>query len=350
MVHPSRQSLALLIACGALAGTSQGQSVLDHPPNLSGGWVVPHGTMQVNIQHRFDASPPPLRKVTSFPTLTIGAGMPGRTMIGLSYSTNSQLSPGFPNEWEFFGRWRPLTQETGSAVDLGGGVGYNLAAEGFDAELSLGRRFGRLGLIGVARVLSDPDTGSAGAQFALGGGATLRLLRWLAIQGDYAALAERPAGTKAAWSAGLALGIPTTPHSFALFASNAVTSTAQGASRGTEQVLYGFEFTVPITLARWIRRDAAPATVADAPLTGPVRTIVINRLAFTQVVAEIPRGTTIIWKNEDLLAHTVTADDGSFASGMIEPGSSWSYTFNAPGSFAYHCTPHPFMKARVEVR
>ena len=341
----------MCIACGAFAATPQAQSVLDHPPNLSGGWVVPHGTMQVNIQHRFDASPPPLRKVTSVPTITLGAGMPGRTMIGLNYSTNSQLSPGFPNEWEFFGRWRPLSQETGAAVDLGGAVGYNLAVEGLDAEISIGRRLGALGLVAVARALSDPDTGSGGAQFAIGGGATLRLRRWLAIQGDYAGLIERPTGTKAAWSAGLALGIPTTPHSFSLFASNAVTSTAQGASRGTDRVMYGFEFTVPITIARWIRRDAAPAVAASGPSpTGAVRTVVINRLAFTQAVAEITRGTTIIWKNEDQLAHTVTADDGSFASGMIEPGTSWSYTFNAPGSFAYHCTPHPFMKARVEVR
>jgi amicyanin len=81
-----------------------------------------------------------------------------------------------------------------------------------------------------------------------------------------------------------------------------------------------------------------------------VKTIVINRLAYTQPQIEIAAGTTVIWKNDDQLAHTVTADDASFDSGMIPTGGSWSYTFTTPGTFAYHCTPHPFMKGTVVVK
>jgi uncharacterized membrane protein len=56
-------------------------------------------------------------------------------------------------------------------------------------------------------------------------------------------------------------------------------------------------------------------------------------------------GETVEFKNEDIVAHTVTADDGSFDSGLIQPGSSWKMTVQKAGTIAYHCTPHPNMKA-----
>jgi plastocyanin len=56
------------------------------------------------------------------------------------------------------------------------------------------------------------------------------------------------------------------------------------------------------------------------------------------------------WKNDDPLAHTVTADDGSWDSGLIQPGATWRRTFDRPGTYPFHCTPHPFMKGVVVVR
>ena len=73
-------------------------------------------------------------------------------------------------------------------------------------------------------------------------------------------------------------------------------------------------------------------------------------MAYPRKRIEITVGTTIEWTNQDPLAHTVTANDGSFDSGLIQPGDKWSYTFTAPGTFDYFCTPHPFMKAVVVVR
>ena len=54
---------------------------------------------------------------------------------------------------------------------------------------------------------------------------------------------------------------------------------------------------------------------------------------------------TVEFKNEDIVAHTVTADDGSFNSGLIQQSSSWKMTVLTAGTLAYHCTPHPNMKA-----
>jgi plastocyanin len=50
------------------------------------------------------------------------------------------------------------------------------------------------------------------------------------------------------------------------------------------------------------------------------------------------------------VVHTVTAEDGSFESGEIQPGARGSVTFSRPGTYPYHCTPHPLMKGVGEVR
>ena len=55
------------------------------------------------------------------------------------------------------------------------------------------------------------------------------------------------------------------------------------------------------------------------------------------------------WTNADQLQHSVTADDGSFDSGLIEPGRSYERVFERLGDYAYHCTPHPFMTGHVIV-
>ena len=50
------------------------------------------------------------------------------------------------------------------------------------------------------------------------------------------------------------VAIPGTPHTFSLQATNTSTATLEGASRGTSQRRYGFEFTIPFTLARYFGR------------------------------------------------------------------------------------------------
>jgi nitrite reductase (NO-forming) len=67
-------------------------------------------------------------------------------------------------------------------------------------------------------------------------------------------------------------------------------------------------------------------------------------------VLTIKAGTTVTWTNDDPgMIHTVTAADGSFDSGFLNEGQTWSYTFEEPGEFEYFCTPHPWMRAKVIV-
>ncbi|MFZ2174808.1 MAG: plastocyanin/azurin family copper-binding protein, partial [Rhodococcus sp. (in: high G+C Gram-positive bacteria)] len=90
--------------------------------------------------------------------------------------------------------------------------------------------------------------------------------------------------------------------------------------------------------------DSAPR--GDAPL---VRATMKN-LAFIPRRLEIVAGTTVAWKNDDPLDHTVVAEDRSFDSGLIRSGDTWQRTFSRPGTYEITCTPHPFMKVTVVVK
>ena len=63
----------------------------------------------------------------------------------------------------------------------------------------------------------------------------------------------------------------------------------------------------------------------------------------------IGQNNTVSFVNKDSAVHTVTADDGSFNSGNINPGATWTYTFTTAGTFTYHCIYHTWMKGTVVV-
>jgi len=75
----------------------------------------------------------------------------------------------------------------------------------------------------------------------------------------------------------------------------------------------------------------------------------IKNFAFGPKTLTVKKGTTIIWTNQDSVGHTATSDDGSFDTGLLAKGESESVTFDKAGTFTYHCTPHPYMKATIIV-
>ena len=63
----------------------------------------------------------------------------------------------------------------------------------------------------------------------------------------------------------------------------------------------------------------------------------------------VEAGSTITWTNNGDEPHTVTADDGSFDSGMLKPGDSYTVAFDGQGTVTYHCAIHPEMRGSVTV-
>lgn len=76
-------------------------------------------------------------------------------------------------------------------------------------------------------------------------------------------------------------------------------------------------------------------TVAQAGAT-----VIVVDSAYQPREIEVDPGTTVTWEQVGQLPHTVTADDGSFDSGEMGQGDTFSHSFPQPGSFPYYCEFH----------
>jgi len=76
------------------------------------------------------------------------------------------------------------------------------------------------------------------------------------------------------------------------------------------------------------------------------------QLGFSPIVIRLVIGVnnTVVWKNEDTTWHTAHSNIPEFDSRMIQPGASFMHTFNTPGSYPYHCDPHPWMTGLIIVK
>ncbi len=50
---------------------------------------------------------------------------------------------------------------------------------------------------------------------------------------------------------------------------------------------------------------------------------------------------TVTWINQDLIAHNIISNNGSFASGDLSPGQTYTFTFTQTGTYPYYCSYHP---------
>ncbi len=91
---------------------------------------------------------------------------------------------------------------------------------------------------------------------------------------------------------------------------------------------------------------AAGATAVAVQMT--------DALKFDPASVTVPRGTMVTWRNTSQTAHTVTDDPAKAAnpadaqlpsgaqawdSGNVDPGQTFSHTFDTPGTYKYFCTP-----------
>lgn len=75
--------------------------------------------------------------------------------------------------------------------------------------------------------------------------------------------------------------------------------------------------------------------------------------------AQLGVNNLVIWKNTGDIGHTVTPDkgyeykdsySGQFGSpGIIQPGKTYQFLFTQETKIKYHCEPHPWMKAEIDI-
>ncbi len=98
----------------------------------------------------------------------------------------------------------------------------------------------------------------------------------------------------------------------------------------------------------------AVATLAVAALGGgsagasATRSVDIANFKFHPKTLHVRAGTEVDFSNDSKVTHTATRA-GAFDTGHIAPGSSILVRFDQKGTFAYHCTIHPFMHGTIVV-
>jgi plastocyanin len=80
------------------------------------------------------------------------------------------------------------------------------------------------------------------------------------------------------------------------------------------------------------------------------KNIIISNYSFQPNTITISKGTTIVWTNDDSVAHTIDSDVGHVDSDDISPGASYSVFFDYPGIYRYHGGIYPSMKGTIIVR
>jgi plastocyanin len=91
----------------------------------------------------------------------------------------------------------------------------------------------------------------------------------------------------------------------------------------------------------------------SATATGTVtstNTVAILDFSFQPSSLTIQRGTSVTWRNDGAVAHHVNSYTNDFISPNLNPGDTYTHTFDQPGTYPYLCPTHPAMTGSIIVQ
>jgi plastocyanin len=347
----------LAIACCAPLGLPRSlasQSYLERTPHVDGGWVGLPGMLYMDDWALFRTTAPRDDGLLAMPVYRALLSLPGGILTGGTLAANAR--PDGSDVLELFARWGGPPSQEEDRWAFGLAAGYSRPAGSLDGELSVWKALGPLRVLAAARGYSDLD--GRGARAAVLGGIVVPVAPGrvpVALAGDLGQVVGGSDGFGPLWSVGLHAGLSFTPFTVAFQASNARDPGFQGSAVEAGRLHFGVAVMSPIPLGRYLGWVAPRAQAVRSvqggvePAPGMVR-VSISRYAYWPARIVVPAGAVIEWVNEDSAVHTVTADDASFDSGGLRQGDRWQARFDEPGTYLYHCGPHPFMQAVVVVR
>lgn len=105
-----------------------------------------------------------------------------------------------------------------------------------------------------------------------------------------------------------------------------------------------------VSVAVFVAGTAALAYRSSSP-GGAVTHVFIVNFSFSPSNVTISVSTTVRWVNMDHVGHTVSfgmhGDETGIESGLLGHMATFSYAFTKPGTYEYHCDPHPYMIGAV---
>ena len=79
----------------------------------------------------------------------------------------------------------------------------------------------------------------------------------------------------------------------------------------------------------------AAASAQPAPAS-----VNVSGFTFLPGAVRVIAGQPVHWTNTSFAQHTITADDGSFDSGLMSAGDTFDMVFDLPGIYQYYCQLH----------
>lgn len=104
-------------------------------------------------------------------------------------------------------------------------------------------------------------------------------------------------------------------------------------------IAYAATLSYPPIITSHPQSHPPPPTNVNCP--NPCTIIIDNSVYGDGQPVVIAVGTTVIWHNLDTTQHTTTSDTGLWRSPILEPGQTFSFVFDSPGTFMYDCLLHP---------
>jgi plastocyanin len=89
--------------------------------------------------------------------------------------------------------------------------------------------------------------------------------------------------------------------------------------------------------------------VGPAAAASHTYTVVIDKLKFGPLPADLHKGDTIVWVNRDFLRHSATAANHSFDADL-PAGAKVATVLKTSGEIAFVCRYHPGMRGVLHVK
>lgn len=104
----------------------------------------------------------------------------------------------------------------------------------------------------------------------------------------------------------------------------------------------------PVGLVGLFAAAAAAVGFGPPPAAAAEAQVALRNNQYVPKTVTVKAGDTVVWTDEDVSPHSVTADDGSFDShpGCTGPANcmklndTFRHTFTAPGTYRYYCRIH----------
>jgi plastocyanin len=122
------------------------------------------------------------------------------------------------------------------------------------------------------------------------------------------------------------------------------------ASRNWQRTRWlAIAFALALTALALLALRSELASAGSGATFSRAGSVTIRNFAFHPQTLTVAAGTEVDFANSSGVTHTATRG-GAFNTGPIKPGKTIGVRFKQRGTFAYHCSIHPFMHGKIVVK